>query len=203
MVRDGDFFHCLVQQLFGCSSAGHGRFISVVCRESSSESGSTVIIDTPRPPPSRGGDPIMLDLDIPSSVANRVQRSPLQVNPDRITLFRLYHFFRITFPRASTHDLPRGNGCQIHLLARGQFERTDVLLHSCGLHSQSFLEDTSLRQLRYHVKAHSKFARCRRTWRRCWKAGGTALPPPTPPTATRTRRTMSHPSTTNRSITTN
>ena len=39
-----------------------------------------MILDTPRPPPGRGGDPIMLDLDIPGSVAARTQRSPLQVS---------------------------------------------------------------------------------------------------------------------------
>ena len=39
-----------------------------------------MILDTPRPPPGRGGDPIMLDLDIPGTVAARTQRSPLQVS---------------------------------------------------------------------------------------------------------------------------
>ena len=45
------------------------------CRESSSESGSTVILDTPRHPPRQ--DPTLLDLELPGSVAGRNQRSPL------------------------------------------------------------------------------------------------------------------------------
>ncbi len=56
-------------------------------RESSSESGSTVILDTPRPLPVR--DPIMLDIDIPGSVAARTQRSPLQVCDDDPPLYCL------------------------------------------------------------------------------------------------------------------
>lgn len=48
----------------------------VISRESSSESGSTVVLDTPRHPAARSSDPIMLDL--PGTVGGRSQRSPLQ-----------------------------------------------------------------------------------------------------------------------------